>query len=123
MSREAIVRTYLAAMAAGDLTGITSCFVPDGRVSSPVYGGVPVAAFYRRLFADTLSASVDIRTIFASEDGKRIAVHFGYHWELVNGTCTVCDVVDIFDFEAGTNLITHLQVLFDTAQIGKANAG
>lgn len=120
MTREATARAYLAAMAAGDLDGVLACFTPDGRVSSPVYGGVLVADFYRRLFADTRSASVAVRTVYASTDG-RLAVHFDYRWELASGKATACDVVDLFDFES--DRIAHLQVLFDTAKIGNVSPG
>ena len=120
MNREATVRTYLAAMAKGDLPGVLACFTPEGLVSSPVYGGVPVADFYNRLFGDTAHASVDIRSIFHTNDGQRIAALFAYQWELKNGTRTACDLVDIFDFAADSGLIAHLQIIFDTDRIGKA---
>ncbi|WP_439534861.1 nuclear transport factor 2 family protein [Polymorphobacter sp.] len=118
MSREAPVRTYLAAQAAADLDTVLQCFTEDGKVSSPVYGGVPVADFYRRLFADTAHASVAIHTLFTAE--RKIAAHFAYHWEMKSGARTTTDLVDIFDFAPGSDRITHLQIIFDTAKIGKA---
>lgn len=118
MSREQTVRTYLAAMARADLEAVLQCFTPDGKVSSPVYGGVPVADFYRRLFADTAHASVHIHTIYESQ--HKLAAHFTYHWELTSGTKTTTDLVDLFDFAPGSDRITHLQIIFDTAKIGKA---
>jgi len=118
MNREQTVRTYLAAMARADLDTVLQCFTPDGTVSSPVYGGVPVADFYRRLFADTASASVQIHTIFTSE--HRLAAHFAYHWALKSGSKTATDLVDIFDFTPGSDRISHLQIVFDTGKIGKA---
>jgi len=117
-ARETTVRTYLAAMAAGDLDVVLRCFTADGKVSSPVYGGVPVADFYRRLFADTAAAKVDIITIFSS--GDTLAAHFAYRWELKSGAKTATDLVDIFDFATGSDQISHLQIIFDTAKIGKA---
>jgi len=116
--REATVRAYLAAMAAGDLDGVLACFTAEGKVSSPVYGGVPVADFYRRLFADTASAEVKIRNIFSAE--HQLAAHFGYRWALKSGAKTETDLVDIFDFMAGSDKISHLQIVFDTAKIGLA---
>lgn len=117
-AREACVRAYLTAMAAGDLAGVLACFTDDGKVSSPVYGGVPVADFYRRLFADTASAEVELRTIFTAE--HQLAAHFAYRWVLHSGARTHTDLVDIFDFTPGSNKISHLQIIFDTAKIGKA---
>ena len=118
MTRNQTVRTYLDAMARADLDTVLQCFTPDGKVSSPVYGGVPVADFYRRLFADTASASVKIHTIFETEN--KLAAHFAYEWALKSGSKTATDLVDIFDFAAGSNKISHLQIVFDTAKIGKA---
>jgi ketosteroid isomerase-like protein len=118
VNRETTVRTYLAAMARGDLDAVLSCFTPDGKVSSPVYGGVPVADFYRRLFTETASASVQIHTIFASE--HKLAAHFAYQWVLKSGAKTATDLVDIFEFAPGSDRISHLQIIFDTGKIGKA---
>lgn len=118
MTREQTVRTYLAAMAAGDLETVLACFTPDGKISSPVYGGVPVADFYRRLFADTANATVQLHTIYEAEN--KLAAHFAYHWELKSGPKTTTDLVDIFDFAPDSAQITHLQIIFDTAKIGKA---
>ena len=121
MSCEEVVRAYLVAMAAGDLDRVLDCFTPDGRVSSPVYGGVPVADFYRQLFADTRSASVDLKRIYESKSGAHLAAHFSYRWERNDGTRTHCDLVDLFDFAPGTQKIAHLTIIFDTARIGKAD--
>ncbi len=120
MSREAVVRAYLEAMAAGDLDRVLDCFTPEGRVSSPVYGGVPVADFYRQLFADTRAASVDLKRIYTDADAAHFAAHFSYRWERNDGTRTHCDLVDLFDFAPGSEKIVHLTVIFDTARIGKA---
>ena len=121
MSREAVVRAYLKAMAASDLDRVLDCFTPDGLVTSPVYGGVPVAEFYRRLFADTHSAAVDLKHIYTSADGAHFAAHFDYRWERLDGTRTRCDLVDLFDFAPGINRVAHLTILFDTARIGRAD--
>lgn len=118
LSREETVRTYLAAMAANDLDTVLTCFTPEGKVSSPVYEGVPVADFYRRLFADTALATVQIHTVFQARD--KLAVHFTYHWKTQSGTKTTTDLVDLFEFTPNSAEISHLQIIFDTAKIGKA---
>jgi len=120
VNRAAVVRAYLSAMAAGNLDGVVACFTADGRVTSPVYGGIPVADFYRRLFADTVVAEVGLREIYTGETGERLAAHFDYCWKRIDGTTTACALVDLFDFAPGTALIDHLTIIFDTAQIGKA---
>jgi len=116
-ARETTVLAYLAAMAAGDLDAVVACFTAEGKVSSPVYGGVPVGDFYRRLFTDTASAYVEIRNIFSAE--HQLAAHFAYRWVLKTGAKTATDLVDIFDFTPGNDKISHLQIIFDTAKIGK----
>jgi ketosteroid isomerase-like protein len=117
-ARETTIRTYLAAMAAGDLDSVLACFTAEGKVSSPFYGGVLVGDFYRRLFADTASAHVEIRNIFSAE--HQLAAHFAYYWALKTGAKTATDLVDIFDFAPGNDKISHLQIIFDTAKISKA---
>lgn len=121
MNRTAVVRAYLAAMATGDLGGVVACFTSDGRVTSPVYGGVPVGDFYRRLFADTVAAEVDLLDIYTSESGDRLAAHFDYRWERTDGTRTACALIDLFEFAADSALIDHITIVFDTARIGKAD--
>ncbi len=120
MNRAAVVRAYLSAMAAGNLDGVVACFTADGRVTSPVYGGIPVTDFSRRRSADTVVAEGGLREIYTGETGERLAAHFDYCWKRIDGTTTACALVDLFDFAPGTALIDHLTIIFDTAQIGKA---
>ncbi len=105
-------------MAATDLETMRHGLTPEGKISAPVSGGVPVADFYRHLVADTASATVHLHTIYETQD--KLAAPFTYHWELKSGPRTTTDLVDIFDFAPNTTQITHLQIIFDTAKIGKA---
>ncbi len=112
--REAVVRTYLAAMEAGQLDRTVSCFTPSGLIVSPVYGEVPVAEFYERLFADTVTAKVDIHTVYASTGmPDRWAAHFAYLWERTDGSKVTTDLVDLFEFDKDQDLIAKLKIVFD----------
>lgn len=114
--KEAIVRAYLKAMEAGDLDATVACFDPAGLIVSPVYGEVPVGDFYRKLFADTVRAVVDIHTIYAASGNEnRWAAHFAYTWERKDGTLVVTDLVDLFTFDEGSGKIGRLKIVFDAA--------
>lgn len=114
-SPEEVIRRYLSAMEACDLDGVLACFAGDGMITSPVYGRVPVRPFYERLFADTLSAEVSIHHVYrATDDPRRWAAHFAYHWERRDGPAVSTDLIDLFEFDHAAPLITHLRIIFDT---------
>jgi ketosteroid isomerase-like protein len=111
-----VIRRYLSAMEASDLDGVLACFAADGMITSPVYGRVAVRPFYERLFADTLSAEVTIHHIYqATDDPGRWAAHFAYRWERRDASPVSTDLIDLFDLDSATMLITHLRIVFDTA--------
>jgi ketosteroid isomerase-like protein len=112
-AREAVIVTYLSAMAQSDLETVCSCFTPDATINSPVYGDVPVRPFYERLFADTLSADVDVRQIYCARGRPdRWAAHFAYKWQRKSGTRIESDLVDLFEFDG--DRIARLRIIFDT---------
>ena len=114
MDQEQVVRKYLRAMEAGDLAATLACFHPDATVTSPVYGNMPVKPFYERLYGDTVSASVDIRNIYSSVSGDdHWAAHFDYEWTRRDGASLSSNLVDLFRFRSGTELIEHLDIIFD----------
>lgn len=116
MSRDSVVRSYLKAMERSDIVGVCACFEPDGLVRSPVYGKVPVRPFYERLFADTVRAEVNLYTLYAGVDQpEQLAAHFGYVWLKTDGSRIETDLVDLFQFREGSDLIAHLSIIFDTA--------
>lgn len=118
-AREAIVRSYLKAMEAGDLDATVACFDPAGVIISPVYGEVPVGDFYKKLFADTVRAVVDIHTIYAAPaDEGRWAAHFAYTWERKDGPLVVTDLVDLFTFDERSGKIGRLKIIFDPTLAG-----
>ena len=113
-TRENVIRSYLKAMEIGDIKATVACFVAQGIIVSPVYGEVAAGKFYERLFADTVRAVVDIHAIYASlNDTRRWAAHFMYQWERKDGSLVTTDLVDLFEFEESSNLITRLKIVFD----------
>lgn len=117
MSKAATIRAYLSAMEQGDMEGVLRCFSEDGIIRSPVYGEVPVERFYEKLFADTKSAEVHIKAIYASvDDENRWAAHFGYRWVKVDGSVVDTDLVDLFEFDGEKALIASLRIVFDPKQ-------
>jgi ketosteroid isomerase-like protein len=108
-----VIVTYLDAMAGGDIEGVCSCFTGDATINSPVYGDVSVRPFYERLFADTLSAEINLREIYSAvERPNRFAAHFGYKWVRKSGAMLETDLVDLFEFENGR--IARLRIIFDS---------
>jgi ketosteroid isomerase-like protein len=110
-TEETVIRRYLAAMAQSDIEGVVDCFAADGFVLSPTYGRMPVRAFYETLFADTVSAEVDIRTIYRSTDEpSRWAAHFDYRWQRRSAPDVATQLIDLFEVDNG--LIRELRIVF-----------
>lgn len=109
-----IVKRYLEVMQAGDLAATFACFHADATVTSPVYGTMPFQPFYERLYGDTVSAQIDIRDIYSSVlNPDHWAAHFGYQWTRRDGASLSSNLVDLFQFRHGTELIEHLDIVFD----------
>lgn len=116
-TREDVIVTYLKAMERGDLDTVCGCFTIDAIINSPVYGDVPVRPFYERLFADTLSAEVDIQQIYCGRGtSNRWAAHFAYKWSRESGNMVETDLVDLFEFDG--DRIARLQIIFDSRPKG-----
>lgn len=114
MGYEKVVRQYLQAMEAGDLAETFACFHVDATITSPVYGNMPFKPFYESLFGDTVTASIDIRDIYSSvRNADHWAAHFGYQWTRRDGVSLSSNLVDLFRFRPGTELIEHLEIVFD----------
>ncbi|KXU31318.1 MULTISPECIES: nuclear transport factor 2 family protein [Sphingobium] len=111
--RERIVRAYLSAMEKGDLNGVLQCFAADGTVISPVYGEEPVRPFYEKLFADTISASVDLHSLYVSPtQPERLIAHFAYRWSRHGQPDVDTDLIDLFEFDPQSDRIGRLRIVF-----------
>lgn len=112
MPHEITIRRYLHAMAASDLPGVLDCFTPDALIASPVYGEVPVRRFYETLFADTVRASVTIRTLYRSEERPdRWIAHFGYVWVRWDQADMDTELIDLFELDSFGERIRKLRIV------------
>lgn len=116
MSRREVIQTYLKAMERGDLKATLACFSEDGVAISPTYGEMAIAPFYEKLFGDTVSAVVTVNAIYGAVDQPdRWAAHFGYVWTRRNQSVTDTHIVDLFEFQPQSDLISRITIVFDTA--------
>lgn len=108
---EATIRRYLSAMATNDLASVLACFTPNALITSPVYGEMPVRRFYERLIADTVRASVDLRTLYRSEhQPERWIAHFGYVWVRRDQPDMATELIDLFELDL-SGLIARLRIV------------
>jgi ketosteroid isomerase-like protein len=114
MAVPTVVRRYLKAMEAGDLTGVLDCFTAEGVVVSPVYGTVSVRGFYEQLFADTVSTEVRIRDLYAAQGRPdRAIAHFDYVWARRGKPLLETRLIDLFDFDPAGTKIARLRIIMD----------
>ena len=117
MSRQEVISAYLDALAKGDDIGILKLFADDARITSPLYGELAAADFYRQLFQDTASSQIRLKDIFANvTDPDQYAAHFVYDWTLKNGEQVSFRCMDIFRFKKDSNKIHHLVIIYDSSR-------
>ena len=116
MTAYSVVRRYLRAMEAGDLTRVLACFASDGVVVSPVYGTVAVKSFYERLFADTIRTEIRIRDLYQAEgDPGKVVAYFDYVWERRGASRLDTRLIDFFEFDLSGEKIMRLRIVMDGA--------
>jgi hypothetical protein len=109
---------YLDALNEGCLDKVLALFNADAMVVSPLYGTMPVAAFYTNLFADTNRSETTLLNIFrATRTDTSVALHFRYKWTLRNAKVVSFECVDVFETTADGNRFTKLTIIYDTAPI------
>jgi hypothetical protein len=116
------VAAYLRALGHADLAGMLALFTPDAVVHSPLYGTLPAAEFYPRLFADTASATLTLLgTMRGTSVEGRALLSFLFHfdWVLPNGTRAPFDVVDVAEVD-DDGLISRLRIVYDTVDVRPA---
>jgi ketosteroid isomerase-like protein len=117
-----LVSRYLAALGTADLDAMLPLFAPDAVVLSPLYGRLPAAEFYPRLFADTASADLTLLgTMRGTSVAGRQLVSFLFHfdWTLPGGTPAPFDVVDVAELD-DAGRITSLRIVYDTVAVRPA---
>lgn len=121
-SPDELVAAYLRAVEQADVPAIVGLFADDGVVHSPLYGTLPAAEFYPRLFADTGSSRLTHKATLTGVDvqGRRtVAFWFHFNWTLPSGTPAPFDVVDVATLRPD-GAIAELHLVYDTVDVRPA---
>ena len=113
-----LVEEYLSALEDRDLARLLALFADGAIVHSPLYGTLPAADFYPRLFADTRDATLALRSVLRSADGL-VAFWFDFDWTLADGTPAPFSVVDIAELD-GEGRVRALHIVYDTFRVRPA---
>ena len=114
----AVLQRYMAALGASDYATVKSLFAPGGRVRSPFLGEMQAGPFFDRLAGASSRNVITPLDIFVSAAGKpQATAYFQYDWTVRDGTLITFKVMDLFEFEPGSNLVTHLDLIYDTHPI------
>ncbi len=117
-----IVAAYLRALGEADLADMLALVTPQAMVRAPLYGTLPAAEFYPKLFADTGSATLTLLGTMrgTSVEGKALlSFLFHFDWVLPNGTAAPFDVVDVAEVD-GDGLISSIRIVYDTVDVRPA---
>jgi hypothetical protein len=113
-----ICMRYLEALNQGRLDKVLALFEADAMVASPLYGTMPAATFYTRLFKDTRRSETTLLNIFRStHTNTSMALHFRYNWTFRNEKVVSFECVDVFETTADGNRFKKLTIIYDTAPI------
>jgi len=113
-----ILQTYMTAMHQSDYSTIKSLFARDGKVKSPFLGEMSAEPFFDRLAgATTKNVITPIDIFLSSSEQYHAAAYFQYDWTVRDGTIITFKVMDLFTFESGSNMVTYLDLIYDTHPI------
>lgn len=110
---------YLDGLGKANLPTILNLFTPAALVISPLYGSVPAASFYHKLFADTQTSEVELKDVLTNEAQRTACLFFIYRWTLSSGELVTFEVIDYLAFNE-KGLIDSLQIVYDTQHSRKA---
>ncbi len=115
MSRfEQTLEKYFVALDSGNLQGILNVFADDARVHSPFLGEMSAEEFFPKVFAASSASDITVFDVLASVRGELRAIgYFRYDWTLADGTKVHFDAADVFDFNAGGEIV-RMTILYDT---------
>jgi hypothetical protein len=106
------------ALGRGDYATIKGLFSPDGRVVSPFLGEMAAEPFFDRLAEASERNVITPIDIFLSESGGHHAVaYFQYDWTVRDGAVITFKVMDYFTFAPGSDLVSSLDLIYDTHPI------
>ncbi|GAA1877305.1 nuclear transport factor 2 family protein [Williamsia serinedens] len=113
-----LVGRYLDCLRRGEPDAMLSLFTDDAIVHSPLYGTLPAAQFYPRLFSDTQQSTLHLRRTFRDGESS-IAFWFDFDWVLGDGTPAPFSVVDVAELDPSGRIST-LHIVYDTVGIRDA---
>jgi hypothetical protein len=106
------------ALGRSDYATIKGLFSADGRVISPFLGEMAAEPFFDRLAGASETNVITPIDIFLSDGGSpRAVAYFQYDWTVTDGTVITFKVMDYFEFEPESNLVTSLDLIYDTHPI------
>jgi hypothetical protein len=111
MNAERLAAAYLEALGQADAVAVLRLFRPEAMVHSPLYGPVPAAEFYPRLFADTGGAKLHLRGV--ARGPRLVTVWFRFDWSLPSGAPADFECVDVMELD-DDGLIRALRIFYDT---------
>lgn len=118
-----ILQTYMKALGEADYDTIKGLFTEDGRVLSPFLGEIDADTFFDRLAEASSSNVITPIDIFVSTTKKLHATaYFQYDWTVRDGTLISFKVMDLFSFEADSNKVKYLDLIYDTHPV-RSTAG
>jgi len=118
-----VLQTYMRALGEADYDTIKSLFTEDGKVLSPFLGEMAAGPFFDRLAEASSRNVITPIDIFVSTTKKHHATaYFQYDWTVRDGTLITFKVMDLFTFDADSNKIKYLDLIYDTHPI-RSTAG
>ena len=118
-----VLQTYMKALGQSDYTTVKSMFATGGKVKSPFLGEILAGPFFDRLAeASAKNVITPIDIFLSATERNHATAYFQYGWTVRDGTLITFKVMDLFSFEADSNKIVHLDLIYDTHPI-RASAG
>lgn len=119
MEIEKILTQYLEALEKGSYQDVMNLFSENAVVTSPLYGRVKAAQFYKELLKDTTKSKITVLNLFTNKSETVGAAHFLYEWILKDRTVTSFECVDVVEFSCNGK-IDHLTIIYDTHETRQA---
>lgn len=112
------IRRYLKCLHASDTAGLVDCFDADGIVKSPFLGTMKAHDFFPKLAGASSQSVITPIDLFESVEpdrgAHRVAAYFRYDWTLKDGKVVTFTCVDVFEFNAGSDRIASMTIVYDT---------
>jgi hypothetical protein len=113
-----VLHTYMEALGRSDYATIAGLFAPEGTVRSPFLGEMPAEQFVERLGkASERNVITPIDVFLSDGDTMRAVAYFQYDWTVRDGSLITFKVMDLFTFEADSDKVTYLDLIYDTHPI------